>query len=178
MMTIGHSTLNIDAFLRAVKENGVTTLVDVRRFPGSRRHPQFSQPTLFSSLKGIGIRGIWREALGGRRTPQPDSVNTGWRNESFRGYADYMQTPVFAAEIDWLMRLPELSQVVVMCAEALPWRCHRSLIADAVMARGGNVEDLFVKPDGASERKMHAMTAFAQVRDGQVWYPKEPVLFG
>lgn len=178
MMTIGHSTLSVEAFLRALKENGVRTLVDVRRFPGSRRHPQFSQAALFRSLEVEGIHGVWREGLGGRRQPQPESVNTGWRNESFRGYADYMQTDAFGAEIDWLVGLPELDRTVVMCAEAVPWRCHRSLIADAVMARGLGVEDVFVKPDGESSRKPHEMTSFAQVREGRVWYPKEPVLFG
>jgi len=178
MMTIGHSTLGIEAFLRALKDNDVKMLVDVRRFPGSRRHPQFSQAALFRSLEEAGICGVWREGLGGRREAVLGSVNTGWKNESFRGYADYMQTPVFVAEIDWLVGLPEIDRTVVMCAEALPWRCHRSLIADAVLARGVVVDNIFVKPDGKSERKAHAMTSFAQVRDGRVWYPKEPVLFG
>jgi uncharacterized protein (DUF488 family) len=178
MMTIGHSTLSIDAFVRALQENGVTTLVDVRRFPGSRRHPQFSQAALFRSLEAEGIRGVWREGLGGRRAPVAGSVNTGWKNESFRGYADYMQTEVFTEEMDWLVGLPEIERTVVMCAEALPWRCHRSLIADAVLARGMGVEDVFVKADGESSRKSHGMTAFAQVNGGRLWYPKEPVLFG
>lgn len=178
MMTIGHSTLPIEAFLQALKENGVETLVDVRRFPGSRRHPQFGQEALFASLKGVGIGGISRgEGLGGRRKPIANSVNTGWRNESFRGYADYMQTETFAHEIDWLVSLAEIDKTVVMCAEALPWRCHRSLIADAVLAREMVVEDIFVKADGTSERKPHAITEFAQVQDGRIWYPKEPVLF-
>lgn len=178
MMTIGHSTLRIEAFLRALQDNGVETLVDVRRFPGSRRYPQFSQEALFASLKEVGIRGIRRgEGLGGRRKSIPDSVNTGWRNESFRGYADYMQTEAFLREIDWLVSLPEIDKTVVMCAEALPWRCHRSLIADAVLARGIAVEDLFVTPAGASELRPHGMTEFAQVREGRVWYPKEPELF-
>jgi uncharacterized protein (DUF488 family) len=177
MMTIGHSTLVIEAFLRALTENGVRRLVDVRRFPGSRRHPQFSQAALFRSLEAAGIRRLWREGLGGRREAIPGSANTGWNNESFRGYADYMQTEAFQAELDWLVGLKEIERTVVMCAEALPWRCHRSLIADAVLARGLAVEDIFVKPDGQSERKTHAMTKFAQVRDGRVWYPKEPVLF-
>lgn len=176
MMTVGHSTLAIEAFLRALQENGVETLVDVRRFPGSRRYPQFSQAALFASLEGAGIRGVWREGLGGRRAPSKDSVNTAWRNESFRGYADYMQTDAFRREIDWLVGLPELDRTVVMCAEAVPWRCHRSLIADAVLARGLSVEDIFVKADGESARKPRVMTAFAQVRGESVWYPGEPAL--
>ncbi|WP_035351048.1 DUF488 family protein [Edaphobacter aggregans] len=178
MMTIGHSTLTIEAFLRALRDNGVRMLVDVRRFPGSRRHPQFTQAALFRRLEEAGIRGVWREGMGGRREAVAGSVNTGWRNESFRGYADYMQTAQFEAEVDWLVGLPEIDQTVVMCAEAVPWRCHRSLITDAVMARGVAVEDVFVKADGESERRPHVMTSFAQVSGGRVWYPKEPVLFG
>ena len=177
MMTIGHSTLSIEAFLRALKENGVETLVDVRRFPGSRRHPQFSQAALFRSLEETEIRGVWREGLGGRRPSEPESINTGWRNDSFRGYADYMQTAAFRTEIDWLVGLREIEKTVVMCAEAVPWRCHRSLIADAVVARGLMVEDVLVKPDGQSSRRLHKLTSFAQVEQGRVWYPKEPVLF-
>ena len=169
MMTIGHSTLELAAFLRALKDNGCTTLVDVRRYPGSKRHPQFGQERLFASLDGIV--GVWRVGLGGRRPARKDSTNTGWRNESFRGYADYMQTPEFAAEMDWLMGLPDLETTVVMCAEAVPWRCHRSLIGDAVLARGGVVEDVFVTPEGGSSRRAHEMTEFARVEGGRVWYP-------
>jgi uncharacterized protein (DUF488 family) len=173
MMTIGHSTLPIESFLRALKENGCRLLVDVRRYPGSRRHPQYGQAQLFSSLEEQGIRAVWREGLGGRRTAHKNSINMGWQNEGFRGYADYMQTPEFADQIDWLMGQQALSNVVVMCAEALPWRCHRSLIADAVLARGGVVEDIFVLPDGRSSRKPHTMTRFAQVNDGRVFYPPD-----
>jgi uncharacterized protein (DUF488 family) len=180
MMTIGHSTLEIEVFLRALRESGVKTLVDVRRFPGSKRHPQFGQANLFASLAEVGIRGVWREGLGGRRSATKDSTNTGWKNAAFRGYADYMQTPEFSGEIDWVMALPELSATVVMCAEAVPWRCHRSLIADAVIARGGAVEDIFVSANGSSSRKVHELTKFARVKDGKVSYPgntEEPSLF-
>lgn len=173
MMTIGHSTLEIEAFLRALSENGCSTLVDVRRYPGSKRYPQFGQERLFASLVSAGIRPVWRVGLGGRRAARKDSVNIGWRNESFRGYADYMQTPEFRAEIDWLMGLPELDATVVMCAEAVPWRCHRSLIGDAVLARGEAVEDIFVTEGGASSRRVHEMTEFARVDGERVWYPKE-----
>ncbi len=182
MMTIGHSTLEISAFVKALRENGCTTLVDVRRFPGSRRHPQFGQDRLFASLAEAGIRGVWREGLGGRRAARKDSVNLGWKHDSFRGYADYMQTPAFAREVDWLMALADFDSAVVMCAEAVPWRCHRSLIGDAVLARGGVVEDIFVAVDGESSRRVHAMTEFARVEGGRVWYPGldagEPGLFG
>jgi uncharacterized protein (DUF488 family) len=175
MMTIGHSTLPIESFLRALKESECTLLVDVRRHPGSRRHPQYSQQLLFASLEEAGIRAVWREGLGGRRTAHKDSINMGWQNESFRGYADYMQTPQFADHLDWLMGEQELRSTVIMCAEALPWRCHRSLIADAVLARGGAVEDIFVLGDGRSSRKPHTMTSFAQVGGGRLFYP--PPLF-
>jgi uncharacterized protein (DUF488 family) len=171
MMTIGHSTLTIEVFLGALKDNGCSTLVDVRRFPGSRRYPQFGQERLFESLEAVGIRALWREGLGGRRAVQKDSVNSGWRNESFRGYADYMQTAAFEHEVDWLMKLADFDDAVVMCAEAIPWRCHRSLIGDAVLARNGVVEDIFVVANGKSSRRPHAMTEFARVEGGRVWYP-------
>ena len=177
MMTVGHSTLTIEAFLRALKENGCTTLVDVRRFPGSKSYPQFGQTRLFGSLEKAGIRGLWREGLGGRRVAAKDSINTGWHNEGFRGYADYMQTPEFGHHIEWLMALADFDSAVVMCAEAVPWRCHRSLIGDAVLARGGVVEDIFVQADGRSSRRVHAMTAFARVEGVRVWYPGAGELF-
>jgi uncharacterized protein (DUF488 family) len=171
MMTIGHSTLPIESFLRALRENNCTVLVDVRRFPGSRRHPQFGQKELFSSLEREAIKAAWREGLGGRRPVSHDSSNLGWKNESFRGYADYMQTGAFTTHLDWLLGLEKTDAVVIMCAESLPWHCHRSLISDAVLARNGTVEDIFVKPDGASSRKPHKLTPFARVQDGRVFYP-------
>ena len=179
LRTIGHSTLPVELFLRALKQSGCELLVDVRRHPGSRRHPQFGQDRLFASLADVGIHGVWREGLGGRRKAQPGSVNTAWRNDSFRGYADYMQTAEFAAEIDWLAAQMQLSPTVVMCAEAVPWRCHRSLIADAVLARGFGVEDISVSATGSSSFRLHLLTKFARVEDGRVWYPAEsdPSLF-
>jgi uncharacterized protein (DUF488 family) len=178
MMTIGHSTLPIESFLRALKESDCTLLVDVRRHPGSRRHPQYSQQQLFAFLEEAGIHAVWREGLGGRRVAQKDSINMGWQNESFRGYADYMQTQEFRDHLDWLMAQPESSNTVIMCAEAVPWRCHRSLIADAILARGGAVEDIFVMGDGRPSRKPHKMTSFAQVSEGRLFYPApQPVLF-
>src|ERR1035437_7244440 len=146
MLTIGHSTLPIEVFVEALKQNGCSTLVDVRTIPRSRRNPQYEQPALFAELERAGIEPIWRKGQGGVRHPLPreKSVNGGWRNKSFRGYADYMQTAEFAAEMAWLMDLPDLGGVAVMCAEAVPWRCHRSLIGDAVLARGTPVEDIFV----------------------------------
>src|SRR5665213_659807 len=152
MLTIGHSTLSIEAFLRALRDNAVELLVDVRRFPGSRRHPQFGQEALFASLREAGVATEWREGLGGRRKAAKDSINMGWRESSFRGYADYMQTEAFRAEIDWLVGVAAARRTVVMCAEAVPWRCHRSLIADAMIARGVAVEDIFVAAGGKSTR--------------------------
>ena len=172
-MTIGHSTYVDWRFCGRWGRTGDELLVDVRRFPGSRRHPQFGQERLFAALHEAGIPAVWREGLGGRREAKKDSVNTGWRNESFRGYADYMQTAAFAGEIDWLMRLADFDDAVVMCAEAVPWRCHRSLIGDAVLARGGVVEDIFVEADGRSSRRAHEMTEFARVEGERVWYPAE-----
>jgi uncharacterized protein (DUF488 family) len=177
MMTIGHSTLALETFLHALKENGCTTVVDVRRFPGSKNYPHFGQVRLFRALEHAGIRPLWREGLGGRRPMQKDSVNVGWRNESFQGYADYMQTTHFSNEIGWLMALADFDSTVVMCAESVPWRCHRSLIGDAVLARGGVVEDIFVQANGGSSRRPHTMTAFARVDGERVWYPAEGELF-
>ncbi len=171
MMTIGHSTLPIESFLRALKDNGCGLLVDVRRFPGSRKHPQYDRERLFASLEAEGISAVWREGLGGRRPTHQNSINTGWANASFRGYADYMQTAEFAGQIDWLTGQKNPHTVAIMCAEAVPWRCHRRLIGDAVLARGGVVEDIFVLPDGKSSRKPHTMTDFAQLEGHRLFYP-------
>ncbi len=147
-------------------------------FRGRGRYPQFGQAALFESLASCGIKGVWREGLGGRRKALAESVNQGWRNESFRGYADYMQGPEFAGEIDWLVGCDDLAGVAVMCAEAVPWRCHRSLIADALLLRGVEVNDLFIEAGGRSYQRPHAMTAFARVDGGRLWYPREGELFG
>ena len=173
MLTIGHSTLPIEVFLAALKQCGCTMLVDVRTVPKSRRNPQYEQTALFVALGQPGIRAVWRKGLGGLRRPRKDSINRGWQNESFRGYADYMQTVEFAVEIDWLMAQPDLGTLVVMCAEAVPWRCHRSLIADALLARGGVAEDVFVSATGKVERMAHKLTRFARVEGSRVWYPAE-----
>lgn len=171
MMTIGHSTLPLEVFIQALKDNGCRRLIDVRTIPRSRHNPQFEQPTLFAALEGAGIAPLWRKALGGRRSTRKDSINRGWRNESFRGYADYMQTSEFSEQIDWLMGLPDLNATAIMCAEAVPWRCHRSLIGDAVLARGGAVEDIFVPASGCSFRKSHELTKFARIEGHRLWYP-------
>ncbi|MEO8736907.1 MAG: DUF488 domain-containing protein [Edaphobacter sp.] len=183
MLTIGHSTLPLEVFLQALRDNSCRLLVDVRSIPRSRHNPQFEQTTLFAALEGEGIAAVWKQGFGGRRHTRKDSINAGWRNTSFRGYADYMQTPEFASQIDWLMALPNLDTTAIMCAEAVPWRCHRSLIGDAVLTRGGSVEDIFVSPIGKSFRKPHVLTKFARVEDQRIWYPSpeeeaNPRLFG
>src|ERR1700743_1616071 len=119
VFTIGHSTLSIEAFLQALKDNDVELLVDVRSRPGSRRHPQFGQEALFASLREAEVEPVWRKGLGEWREARKDSINTGWRVNSFRGYADYMQTAAFASEIEWL--LAQTKAFAVMCAEAVPW---------------------------------------------------------
>jgi uncharacterized protein (DUF488 family) len=171
MRTIGHSTLPLEVFIQALKDNDCRLLIDVRTIPRSRHNPQFEQPILFAALESAGITPLWRKALGGRRRTHKDSINRGWRNESFRGYADYMQTPEFSAQIDWLTSLPNLDATAIMCAEAVPWRCHRSLIGDAVLARGGTVEDIFVPATGRSFRKPHELTKFARIEGSHLWYP-------
>jgi uncharacterized protein (DUF488 family) len=171
MMTIGHSTLPPEVFLQALKDNGCRRLVDVRSIPRSRYNPQFEQQALFAALEAAGIAAVWRQGLGGRRHTHKDSINRGWRNESFRGYADYMQTPEFAGHIDWLISLPDLDATAIMCAEAVPWRCHRSLIGDAVLTRGSSVEDIFVPATGSSFRKPHELTKFARTEGHRLWYP-------
>lgn len=171
MLTIGHSTLPLEVFVGALQQRGCTTLVDVRSIPRSRYNPQFEQTTLFRAIEAAGIAAVWRRGLGGRRPARSDSVNTGWRNRNFRGYADYMQTTEFAVEMDWLLGLAGLDGVAVMCAEAVPWRCHRSLIADAALVRGVAVDDIFVEGDGGTKVKPHTLTSFACVEGRRVFYP-------
>ena len=169
MMTIGHSTLPLEVFLQALKDNGCRRLIDVRSIPRSRHNPQFEQPALFVALEEAGISAVWRKALGGRRHTRKDSINLGWRNESFRGYADYMQTPEFAAQIDWLMALPHLDTTAVMCAEAVPWRCHRSLVSDALSVRGIPVIEIMSE----KSYRPHKLTPFAHVSGTEITYPPE-----
>lgn len=173
MFTLGHSTLPIEIFLHALKENGVALLVDVRTIPQSRHNPQFGMEALSASLHSAGIGYRWMQALGGLRRAKRDSINTGWHNSSFRGYADYMQTVAFAEALTELMDLDEKTVASIMCSEAVPWRCHRSLIGDALLVRGHSVEDIFVSEAGKSHRKPHIITAFARVEGTRLWYPGE-----
>jgi uncharacterized protein (DUF488 family) len=178
MLTIGHSTLPIDTFLAILRDNGVRVLVDIRTIPKSRHNPQFAQENLAPALASAGIEYRWHRGLGGLRHARKDSINTGWRNTSFRGYADYMQTEEFAAAIGELLAAAPHEHTALMCAEAVPWRCHRSLVADALVVRGIALEEItYSAATGKSRRSPHKLTSFARVEDGRLWYPAADDLF-
>jgi len=149
--------------------HGVELLVDVRTVPRSRHNPQFNRDALPESLRTAGIRYLHMPDLGGLRHARLDSANTGWRNLSFRGFADYMQTPEFAAALEQLIELSGDSRVALMCSEAVPWRCHRSLIADALSVRGIPVEHIMT----ASSLRPHALTPFAKVDGDKIIYTSD-----
>lgn len=167
MYTVGHSTRSLEDFVALLKHHGVRTIADVRRFPKSRKYPHFNDDALAQSLPRMGIEYVPFPSLGGRRRVSPDTVNTGWRNEGFRGYADHMQTAVFEAGIRDLAALAETTPTAMMCAEAVPWRCHRSLIGDAMLVRGWRVLDI----TGNADPKPHKLTPFARVEGTRVTYP-------
>jgi uncharacterized protein (DUF488 family) len=167
ILTIGHSTRGLEEFIGLLKSNGVTMVADIRTIPRSRHNPQFNQETLPASLKAAGIGYRHLAGLGGLRHPRADSPNTGWRNASFRGFADYMQTAEFEENLAGLMKLAELEKVVLMCAEAVPWRCHRSLIADALAVRGVTVKHIL----SAAGAKPHRLTPWAAVEGTRITYP-------
>jgi len=168
-MTIGHSARTLAEFIRLLQVHGVSRVVDVRTVPRSRHNPQFNKDSLPRELKKAGIGYIHMPGLGGLRHAKRDSINVGWRNASFRGYADYMQTPEFKKALGELIRLADQDRLALMCAESVPWRCHRSLIADALLARGILTEDIM----SPTSRTVHALTAFAKVRGGTITYPAE-----
>ena len=172
--TIGHSNRPIDAFVDLLGSNGVVRVLDVRAVPRSRHNPQFNRETLPDFLDGVHIAYTHLPGLGGLRHAHADSVNTGWHNLSFRGYADYMQSLAFAENVQWVADLASTERCVLMCAEAVPWRCHRSMIGDALLARGVRVEDI-IGPNG---RKPHVLAAFAHVDGVQITYPPPADLFG
>jgi len=165
--TVGHSTHPIDEFVRILEAHGIRQVVDVRTVPRSRHNPQFNRENLPVSLKAAGIAYRHMPELGGLRHPKRDSINTGWRNASFRGYADYMQTPEFHAGLDKLIVAAAEVPTAIMCAEAVPWRCHRSLIADALSIRGIEVREIL----SASKAQVHALTPFAMVNGSELTYP-------
>ena len=167
--TIGHSTRTLEELVEILRAHGVERLVDVRTMPRSRHNPQFNRDTLSQALHNRRINYRHMKALGGLRRPSPDSKNTGWRNASFRGYADYMQTPDFTVALEKLIELGAEKPAAIMCAEAVPWRCHRSLIADALIARGHEVIDLM----SVTSAKPHKLSPMARVRGQQITYPTE-----
>ncbi len=169
VFTVGHSTRSLADFIALLKGQSVTWLVDVRTVPRSRHNPQFNRDTLPAALASAGIGYEHVSGLGGFRPAQQGSQNAGWRNLSFRGYADYMQTSEFAASLETLIAAARLQRVSLMCAEAVPWRCHRSLIADALTAHGLHVEEII----SASRTQVHVLTSFARVNGTVVTYPPE-----
>lgn len=169
--TIGHSTRSLDELVEALRSFGVRTLVDIRTVPRSRHVPQFNAENLRRTLPNRRIRYRHLKALGGLRRPRPDSTNTAWRNTGFRGFADYMETPEFEEALGELRALArEPGPVAMMCAEAVPWRCHRSLVADALLAHGDEVVDIM----GPASGRPHALTPWAQVNGTRVTYPGPP----
>ena len=174
LYTIGHSTRSLEQFLGLLAREGATHLVDVRAFPTSARYPHFSRPDLERAVIDTGGRYSHLPSLGGRRRGRRDSHNTLWRNASFRAYADYMETREFQEALDDLLALARLEPTVIMCAEAVPWRCHRSLISDAAVARG--VPVLHILDSGT---KGHQLTSFGRIESGRVRYDaaQQPELF-
>ena len=164
--TIGHSTLAIEDFLRLLQTSEIRVLADVRSFPGSRRYPQFNKDHLQSSLAANQIEYVHLPELGGRRRARPDSINMSWRNESFRGYADYMETHGFELGISKLLDLAAQRRTAIMCAESLWWRCHRSLISDYLKVKG--IEVVHIIAGGKSEP--HPYTSAARIVDGELSY--------
>ena len=174
-VTVGHSTRPIEEFIAILRKHSVAVVADVRTVPRSRTNPQFGGDALEASLRGSGIRYVHLPALGGLRKPKPDSPNAGWQNASFRGYADHMQSDEFARGLDELVGLAAsvgatntgATRVAIMCAEMVPWRCHRSLVADALLARGHDVDELI----GDSRLRPHTLTSFARIDAGLITYP-------
>jgi uncharacterized protein (DUF488 family) len=165
--TVGHSNWSLEAFLDLLQRNEIVRVLDVRAVPRSRHNPQFNQDVLPLSLDAVQISYNHLPGLGGLRHAQANSINTGWHSLLFRGYADYMQSSEFADNVQWVANLAHTERCVLMCAEALPWRCHRSMISDALLVRGIRIEDI-IGPDG---RKPHVLTTFAQVNGTKISYP-------
>lgn len=168
VFTIGHSTRTIEEFIEILKAYQIEEVVDIRTVPRSRRVPQFNHDTLPERLEKEGIGYIHMKGLGGLRHPAVDSPNTGWRNASFRGFADYMQTEEFEKNIEELLKTSKGKRVALMCAEALPWRCHRSLVADALSVRKIDVTHIFSR----TSHKPHKLTPFAKVSGRRITYPE------
>ena len=165
--TIGHSNRNFDDLVKALRTYGIKAVVDVRTVPQSRANPQFNRDELEAKLPEAGIAYSHAKDLGGLRHPTKDSPNSGWRNESFRGFADYMQTEDFRQALDRIIDQANATPTAIMCAETLPWRCHRSLIADALVVRGLDVVEIF----DAAKSQPHKLTPFAVVDGDRITYP-------
>lgn len=166
--TVGHSTRTIEEFIALLKAHEIGAIADVRLLPGSKRYPQFNADALADSLGRSGIRYEHFRELGGRRKPRPDSHNSAWRNEAFRGYADYMETEQFCGGIEKLLRLAAETRSAIMCAEAVWWRCHRALISDYLKVRGHDVLHII----GATKAEPHPFTSAATVVNGELSYGK------
>jgi uncharacterized protein (DUF488 family) len=169
VLTIGHSTRSLEEFIALLTTHRVTRVVDVRTVPRSRHNPQFDKTSLPESLEKASIGYVHLSGLGGLRHASPDSINLGWRNGSFRGYADYMQKQDFENNLQELIRLAQLDRIALMCAEAVPWRCHRSLIADALFAHGIRTQHIM----GPTRLEVHTLTPFARMNATKVSYPSE-----
>jgi uncharacterized protein (DUF488 family) len=171
VFTVGHSTRPIDELISLLNSHGVKRVIDIRTIPRSRHNPQFNREMLAASLRASGIGYVHLKKLGGLRHARPDSINLGWRNTSFRGFADYMQTPEFEAGLERAMKLAKSKPSALMCAEAVPWRCHRSLVADALVVRHIPVEHII----GTSRANLHKITPFARIYRTRITYPDETV---
>jgi len=171
IFTIGHSTRSIEEFTELLKIYGIKEVVDVRSIPKSRHNPQFSEETLLRSLQLAHICYRRVEKLGGLRHSKKDSINLGWHNVSFRGFADYMATPEFSEGLEALMKTASKRDTAIMCAEAVPWRCHRSLIADALIKKGWLVRDIMSRTSATK----HRLTPFLKIKRGQLVYPEPKI---
>jgi len=167
ILTVGHSNRTIDEFLSILKAHGIEKVVDVRTIPKSRHNPQFNKDDLKKSLKKARIGYRHLKKLGGLRHSRKDSINLGWRNASFRGFADYMSTPEFRDGLDSLKKIAAKKKTAIMCAEAVQWRCHRSLIADALVKQGWQVFHI----QSRKTAKKHKLTPFLRARSGKLTYP-------
>jgi uncharacterized protein (DUF488 family) len=164
---VGHSTRTIEAFIQLIQAYRIETVIDIRKIAKSRHNPQYNQAELSQSLRAQNLSYLRKEGLGGLRHTTKASLNTGWENLSFRGYADYMQTPAFTESIERLVEIATETQTVIMCAEAVPWRCHRSLVGDALLIRKIPVVDILSEKSS----RPHKLTPFAQVEGTTITYP-------
>ena len=170
VLTVGHSTRTQKELIDLLRAHAVSLLVDIRTIPRSRHNPQFNRDRLSRALRRVGIGYRHMAGLGGLRHAKVDSVNTGWRNESFRGYADFMQTKESPTALRTLIALAKSKRVALMCAEAVPWRCHRTLLSDALVVRGFRVEEI----ESLRRTRPHSLTAWAHVEGTGVTYPENP----